>query len=207
MRSSRVAFATLTAALLLGGCSSSATSTASPTPATQSPAAKSSPSSKASTHVALDPCLLVTSAEASSLTGVTYAGGTEDTTTSGGKICFYGSQTINLVEVFLAQAPDAATANSEWAQKEAEAQTQLSKAAPPGVTVNITINDVSNISGADRAALGMLSETFNGHTLNGIGIYILKGAVFVSFVAVVLDHAAPSSSAMEAEASVILKRI
>src|SRR5690348_10178293 len=57
----------------------------------------------------LDPCQIVTSAEASALAGANFTTGIEQTTDGGGRICVYGYQTQNVFMVLVAQGPDAAT--------------------------------------------------------------------------------------------------
>ena len=64
----------------------------------------------------------MTSAEASSIAGVTFAAGKEDTTSGGAKTCGYGAKTPNVFMVIVAQAPDAATAQADWTQEQAKAQ-------------------------------------------------------------------------------------
>src|SRR5690242_18375456 len=96
------------AALLVAACGSTSSASESASP---SSAASSSPSGS---PVALDPCVLVTASEASTLAGVTFASGTEGTTEGGSKTCAYGAKTANVFTVLVAQAPDAATAQADW---------------------------------------------------------------------------------------------
>src|SRR4051794_15055715 len=84
--------------------------------------ADESSSDNAAMPTAIDPCQLVSSAEASALAGTTYTTGVEQTTGTGGNMCVYGSRTTNVFMVLVAQAPDAGTAQTNWAQYEAEAQ-------------------------------------------------------------------------------------
>jgi len=156
----------------------------------------------------LDPCQIVTSAEASKLASASYGAGKEDTTQGGGKICWYGAQTLNVLEVLVAVASDPATAQAQWSQEEAQVQSQLQQALQyaPGVTVSFNLSDTS-LSGADRAAVGTFSETFSGHPISGSGIYVLKGATFFAIVDLVVGQAAPSSTAMEGQAQTVLGRL
>ena len=98
------------AVAVLTACGSSSTATSSPAP-TASSSLSSSPTAVATT---LDPCVLVTSSEASTIAGVTYGVGREETY-SGSKGCTYGYQTLNVFMDLVAQAVDAHTARAEWA--------------------------------------------------------------------------------------------
>jgi phage protein D len=201
----RKAFApvALLAVVLLAACGS--TSTASNT---NTPSPSSSPSTQASpTQTTVDPCQVVTQAEASQLAGTTYGAGKEDTTSGGAKICWYGAQTLNVFQVLVATASSAAAAQAQWDQEKSQVQAQLEKAsAVPGLTITINISDTS-LSGADRAAVGTITETYNGHTISGSAIYLLKGPIFFAMVDLVVGHAAPTSAAMEAEAQIALRRL
>jgi hypothetical protein len=157
---------------------------------------------------ALDPCQLVTSDEASALAGATYTTGVENTSdSSGSRTCVYGGQTPNVFMVTVAQAPDADTAQAYWAQYEAEAQNLIQRTVPAGVTVSFDVTDLASLAGADRAAVGQLSQTVGGRTINGSAIYLLKGASFVTFSDLLLDQPAPSNDALEAEAGTVLGRL
>ena len=188
------------AALLLTACgSSSAAGSASPTPSTTSTASAS--------PVALDPCVLVTAAEASALAGVTFAAGTEGTTDSGGgKTCTYGAGTTNVLTVLVAQAPDAATAQADWAQEQAKGQAALQKALPAGVAANLAVVDAS-VAGADKAAVATMSATISGVMVAITAIYVLKGATFLYTGDITVGKASPTPAAMEAQAGTSLSRI
>jgi hypothetical protein len=188
---------------------SSATTAATPTPA---PTGTATPSSQATAvATSLDPCQLVTSSEASSLTGATYASGAESTTSGGGKICVYGSQTTDVFEVLVAVAPDATTAEADWSQEESQVtsalQSGVAEAQSAGVSLNFTINDTSNVSGADMAAVGTFGTTISGVSIGGTAIYVLKGATFFAISDLEVGRTAPSTSAMEAQAQTTLGRI
>ena len=212
-------------AMLIAGCTSSASPSASslaaaaPTTAvsstpttTPTPSATTAPTASATTAqsaapTSLDPCQLVTATEASSLAGASFPAGTEGTTSGGGRTCVYGAQTTNVFSVLVAQAPDAATAQADWTQEEAKAQSTLEKGVPSGVTVSLNLSDVSNVAGADRAAVGTGSATISGETIHGSVIYLLKGAAFVYFGDLVLGKAAPATADMEAQATTTLGRV
>jgi Protein of unknown function (DUF3558) len=198
----------LTAIALLAACGTTSTSTATPTPttppATATPAPTPTPTVVPTTT---DPCQLVTSQEASSLAGASYGAGRPDTTSGGAKICIYGYQTLNVFLVLVAVATDAATAQADWAQEEAKAQAALNQGAGQGANITFNLNDVANLPGADRAAVGTASGTVSGQTISGSAIYLLKGPIFFTFSDVGLGITPPSISAMEAQAQTSLARL
>jgi hypothetical protein len=194
---------------------SSASTAATPTPVatpTPAPTSTATPASSATAvATSLDPCQLVTASEASSLAGTTYTAGTEGTTSGGGKTCVYGAQTTNVFMVELAVASDAATAEADWSQEESQVQSQMQSAVQEaqsaGVTVNFNVNDVSNVSGADMAAVGTFSTTISGVALGASAIYLLKGATFVAISDIQVGGTPPSTSAMEAQGVTTLGRV
>lgn len=165
-------------------------------------------------NVSLDPCLLVTASEASSLAGATFGTGTEQTNTdtAGGgtsRICIYGGTTGNVFEVLVAQAASASAAQADWSAEEAKVQSSLSSGSsnlPPGMTFQFNVNDTS-VSGADKAAAGTINATISGQTVAGTVVYVLKGAAFGAITDITVGHAAPSVSAMEGQASTTLGRM
>ena len=189
------------AVLVLAACGSTST-TAETTP---TPSTGASPSA-AGTPPAVDPCQLVTQTEASQLAGTTYSSSKEDTT-SNGKICWYGAQTLNVFEVFVVTASSAAVAQSQWDQEKNQVTSELQKeAATPGVTLNVNVSDTS-MTGADRAASGTFNGTISGHTFAGTAVYFLKGANFVGIVDLVVDNTPPTVAAMEAQGQTTLGRL
>ena len=202
-------FFSLTAGLavaMLAACTSN-TPVANNSPAS-SPSTAASPSAQASAvATTTDPCQLVTAAEASSLAGASYSVGKEETTSGGGKLCWYGAQTRNVFEVFVGVASDASTAQTQWDQEKSEVQADLLKATNvSGVKITLNVSDTT-LSGADRAASGTLNESFNGHVLAASAVYMLKGATFAAIVDLVLDQPAPAIASMETQAQTVLGRL
>jgi hypothetical protein len=156
--------------------------------------------------VAVDPCQLVTSAEASSLAGTTYATGVDQTYDNGTRGCVYGYQTTNVFLVVVTQAPDADTAQQTWADQEQRAQALLGQGLPPNVTVSYALTDLS-LSGYDRATLAGGTGTIGSRTINVTAIYLLKGPTFVTFSDLVLDNPAPTGDAMQSEAATVNGRL
>ena len=214
------AFCAIAIAVAVAACSSTAASNAPsqavvvPTPAaitpapatpepTPTPPPTASPSLAASVLAAtavptsIDPCQLVPAQEASQLAGATYTTGKEESTSGNSKICWYGANTLNVFEVLVAQAPDQATIDAEKA--DALAQLQKTAGSPIQITMLTGVGD-------DAASLS-LSESISGQTLNGSGIYVLKGLVFFAIVDLVANKPAPSGAAMQAEALTVIGRL
>jgi len=190
-------------ALLLVACGSSTTSgSSSPTPSTPTPTPQQSAS-----PVALDPCQLVTSSEASSIAGASFTAGKEDTTSGGAKTCAYGAQTRNVFLVLVTQAPDAATAQADWTQEQAKAEAAIQQGLPQGSSVNLTVTNLTNVAGADKAAIASFNTMISGQAVGLIAIYLLKGSTFVTFSDLVLGKPAPTAAAMEAQAQTTLGRL
>ena len=202
----KLAFIAGPAAALLAACGSSGTTaqTTSTPPAEITPRATASP-----TPVTIDPCQLVTSGEASQLAGVSFATGREETTPdNGGRTCVYGYQTRNVFTVVVNVAPDAATAQADWSQAEAQAQTYLQQIVSQagGPAIQVSVSDVS-ITGADKAAVGTFAEPINGVTIAGSAVYALKGKIFFTFSDLLLGAAPPSTSSMQAQAAIVIGRL
>lgn len=197
----------LTALLMLAACGGSSESASnSPGPSGSAPA-QLTPSSSASSNANLDPCQLVTQQEASQLAGASFAAGKEETISNGAKMCTYGAQTLNVFMVEVAVAPDAATAQAQWAQEEAQAQANLQQfVAQAGGNVTLNAADIT-LSGADKAAAATSTATISGQTISISAIYVLKGAVFFMFSDLVLGKTAPTTAQMQAQAAIVLTRV
>ncbi len=197
----------LAAFVMVAACGGSNPTANNPSPS-PSPSASAQPTSNANANVTLDPCQLVTQQEASQLAGGTaFTAGREETTSGGAKMCVYGGQTTDVFMVEVAVASDAATAQSMWAQEESRAQTAIQQiVSQQGVSINLSAGDIT-LPGADKAAAASANGDFVGHTLNISAVYVLKGRVFFTFSDLARDKAAPSMSAMEAQAQTVLTRI
>ena len=192
---------TLMALLALSACGGSNQTAGGGSP---SPTA---PTPSASANANLDPCQLVTQQEASQLAGVSFGAGTEQTISSGAKMCVYGGKTLNVFTVEVAVAADVATAQAAWAQEEAQAQAGMQQlVAQSGASVTLSAGEIT-LPGADKAATAIASGNIQGQTLNISAIYVLKGAVFFTFADLALGKPAPPASAMAAQAETVLTRV
>lgn len=184
----------------------STAATASAASAATSPAASASPSSSQSgVATSLDPCQIVPAAEASAVAGATFGAGQEEPSGTDGKRCVYGSETTNVFSVIVGQADTSADAEADYSQEEADAQSAITRQVPSGVKFNEHTQDVSGL--ADRATVVNGSVSMGGESIAASAIYLLKGAVFLSFSDVVVGSNAPTASALEAEATKALARI
>jgi trimeric autotransporter adhesin len=218
------ALLTVTAAVVasaLAACGSSGSSgTTPPAPQPASVAATASAASSAATSAAtsagaassqsavatsLDPCQIVPASEASAVAGASYGAGQEEPSGTDGKRCVYGSETTNVFSVIVGQAATSADADSYWSQEESDEQTALKKQVPAGVKLKEQTQDVSGL--ADRATVVTGSVSLGGESIAASAIYLLKGTVFLSFSDEVVGGAAPTATALEAEASKALARV
>jgi hypothetical protein len=184
----------LALAVLLSACSPVSSTLTPPPAATSAPTQTATPTS-------LDPCVLIDSQEASTFTGASYGAGEEGTIPGGGKLCTYGSETTNMFTVEVAQAPDVDTAQNYKAQFLADLEANAQKLAIHG------LNTTELPTFADGATLAQLSLNVNGIAISGSAIGFLKGTVFIGFSDVVRGGAAPDSTAVQAEAEIVLGRL
>ena len=185
--------------------SAAATASAASPAATSAATSPGTVSSQSGAATSLDPCQIVPASEASALAGVTYGAGQEEPSGTDGKRCVYGSQTDHVFSVIVGQAATVADADTEWSAERADAQTALTKQVPSGVKFHEQTQDVSGL--ADRASVATGSVSLGGESIAASAIYLLKGAVFLSFSDVVVGGAAPTATAMEAEAQKALARV
>jgi hypothetical protein len=212
MRRTAATFTIIASGLLLGACSSPATtassqaaSTATPSAANSAAAVPSSAGASSAAATSLDPCQLVTSAEASSLAGTSYGAGKEESSGQDGKRCVYGSETTNVFTVEVGQDANPAAAQADWSKAQAQAQALVSKKLPAGITLSLKTQNVPGL--ADRAATVYGSTRVAGHTIGFSGIYLLKGSTFLAFQDTLLGHVPPSAADMESEAQKALARV
>ena len=198
----------LALAVLLSACSPSSNNPATPTPTTviaqinlPLPTATPVPTSvdqQLTAQASLDRCALVDSQDASTYAGASFGPGEESTTAGGGRICTYGSETANVFMVEVAQAPDVATAVAAKADFLAMLQASAQKLASGGLNVT------QLPAFADGATMAQLNTGAGGVAINGSAIGVLKGAIFFGFSDVVMGGAAPSATAVQAEATTLL---
>lgn len=182
-----------------------ATASAASSAAASAAASPAAASSQSAVATQLDPCQIVPAAEASAVAGTTFGAGREEPSGTDGKRCVYGSETTNVFSVIVGQADTAADAQADYSQEEADAQSAITKQVPSGVKFSEQTQDVSGL--ADRATVVNGSVNMGAESVAASAIYLLKGAVFLSFSDVVVGSSAPTASALEAEAPKALARL
>ena len=173
----------------------------SPSASSSDVTASEAPATPLATAVAtaIDPCQLVTPAEASTLTGASFSAGQESTTEGHGKICTYGQQGT-VFQVIVGVAPDEATAKAG----EQDAIGLLQKAAANGLTVTQLPGFADGVDAATLTG----SKTIAGQTFAATAIYLLKGTTFVGISDIAtLGAKAPSEQQMQDQAKVTLTRL
>jgi hypothetical protein len=113
------------------------------------------------------------------------------------KLCYYGSQTTDVFQVGIVQAPDLATVQAQ----EAEAKAALQATAGSG----LAFIDLQGVG--DAATVVQASKSVNGTTLSLCGIYVVKGTIFFFITDVAANHAVPNNAALQGEAMVVLGRL
>jgi hypothetical protein len=180
----------------------SATATTSPStaPASEAPSESALPSAVATD---IDPCQLITSADASALTGVTFGAGKESTENNV-RMCTYAAPGPNLFSVEVAIAPDVATAKAAEAAQEKDLQTQASDLASLGLTVTKLPNFAPNTD----AALMQGGMSAGGQSIAARAMFVLRNVTFFGFSDVAVNGGQPpSEQKMKDEAMTLLGKL
>jgi hypothetical protein len=148
----------------------------------------------------IDPCQLITSQEAGKLAGASFGAGLEETLSGNSRMCTYGAQTKNVIEVLVAIAPDVATAKQAEASAEADVQASAAQ-----LSVGMTITKLPGFAPNTDAVLMELKPNSIG--VAGRAIYVLRGTAFFGFSDLVLGGAAPSADAVKAQAMTTLGKL
>lgn len=212
MKPVHATLAALTMAALLFGCGLGSTAATTATPSTvpiapppqqaptDTPAATDQPQTTSS-PTSLDPCVLVPKDEASTLANYTFGDGVEETNPDGGKRCVYGSQTTNVMNIEVAQAPDVATAKQYKDSFIADIQSQAAQLASQGLVVT-QVPDF-----ADGAVQAELNISISGISISGSAFAFLKGTVFFGMSDVSRGQPAPTIDALKGEANTVIGRL
>ncbi len=213
----RTGAVTLLAALALAACSSSnGTDQPTPTPtvsatatptvaATASPTESASASASESTNTvptAYDPCELVTAAEASTLSGASFAAGTKSDTSGGGQICNYSAAGI-VVEVLVGQSTDTETAVAQ----EPAFKAQLENGVAQAGVVNPILTEIPEFETGVDAAVLEGHATVQGVLVSAIALYALKGPTFLAISEVTIGGNPATSDEIQTQAHTSLGRI
>jgi hypothetical protein len=139
------------------------------------------------------------------LANAKFGPGKEESNAGGGKECIYGSQTTNVVTVEVAVAADAATAQADYSEEQAQAQTLIETKLPPGTVAKLNTTNTEGIG--DRASTVTGTSAILGKPIYFTGIYVLKGPVFFLIGDLVVDAKPPTVAAIQDQAKVTLGRI
>lgn len=181
--------------------SSAPTSSPSAAAASGGPSESALPSAVATD---IDPCQLITSADATTLTGVTFGAGKETTTENNLKMCTYSAAGPNLFSVEVAVAPDVATAKAAEAAQEADLKAQASDLASLGLTVT----ELPNFAENTDAALMQGGMSAAGQSIAARAMFVLRNTVFFGFSDVAVNGGQPpSEQAMKDEAMTLLGKV
>jgi uncharacterized protein DUF3558 len=177
-----------------------ATSSATAEPSASTSASASEVAQATAVPTSIDPCQLVTPAEATTLTGAPFTAGEEGTGANNVKTCTYGQEGVVLT-VVAAVAPDEATAKAN----EAATKADLEKNAPG---LPIKVEELPGFAPGVDAAVASGSMSSGGLSYAGIAIYVLKGTEFFAITDIAtLSGQAPTSAQLQDQAKVALGRL
>ena len=209
------------AALAVAGCTSgaspSATSptigNASPPPAaseTIAPAPSDTTASDAPSESALpsavatniDPCQLITSADASSWVGVKFGAGKETTNENNIRSCTYAAPGPNIFFVAVGIAPDVDTAKAAEAAEEASLQEKANQLG------TLAIEKIPNFADNTDAAILQGSMTAGGQKIGARAMYVLRGTTFFTFSDIAINNGTPpTEQAFKDKANELLAKL
>jgi len=211
------------AALAVAGCTGGASPSAvapiignaSPPPAaseTTAPAPSDTTSSEAPSESALpsavatdiDPCQLITSADASSWVGVKFGAGKETTNENNIRSCNYNAAGPNLFFVAVGIAPDVATAKAAEAAEEANLQSQAESMAK----LNLTLEKLPNFADNTDAAILQGGLSAAGEKVAARAMFVLRGTTFFTFSDTAINSGEPpSEQAFKDKANELLAKL
>ena len=151
---------------------------------------------------AIDPCTLITPAEASKLTGSSFGPSKPTTNANNARTCDYGQQGL-FFNVLVVVAPDAATAKAQ----EPAFKADLEKMASDAGLKSVKLTELPDFEPGVDAAVIHGSVTAGGQTIKGVSLYALKGAVLFAMSEVMFGGTVTSDAAMEAQAKDSLGRL
>ena len=190
----------VTAAPSVPASSPAASVSAAPEPSAAESASSSEAAQATAVPTSIDPCALVTPAEASALTGANFTEGQASTDDNNVKSCNYGQEGVDLT-VVAAVAPDEATARKNEDQTKADLEKD-SGGLP------YKLEEFPNFAPGVDAAVASGSASSGGLSFSGIAIYVLKGTEFFAITDIAtLSGQAPTSQQMQDQAKVALGRI
>lgn len=148
----------------------------------------------------IDPCQLITAADASALVGATFGAGKASTTENNLKICTYAAPGPNIFSVEVAVAPDVATAKAAEAATKADLESKTNN-------IPMTVTELPNFAPDTDAALLEGAMSGGGLSAAGKAMFLLKGTTFVGFSDFSVGGQPPSAQAMKDKATEVLGKL
>lgn len=147
----------------------------------------------------LDPCVLLDSAAAQNLTGISLGNGVESTLDSGVNVCTYGANTANVLMVEVGQTKDVDAAKALQASFLNDIKEGLAQFGD----IPTHVTEISDFG--DGAVSATLDET--AINVTGGAFAFRKNTIFFGFSDLVLGGKAPTPEAMRAEAALVLDKL
>ena len=145
----------------------------------------------------VDPCQLITAADAGTLAGTTFGAGKESETEGHAKMCVYGAQTKNVFTVAVAIAPSTDVAKAE----ETAVINQLKQTAAEAGKNALQTSVVPNFADGTDAVIMKMGPILG---INGAAIYVLRGTTFFGFSDLVVGGNAPTIDDVKQKAMDVL---
>ena len=151
----------------------------------------------------IDPCQLITSADASSWVGVTFGAGKESDNENNVRSCTYAAPGPNLFIVAVAIAPDADTAKAAEAAEEADLQSQANQLG------TLAIKKIPNFADNTDAAILQGSMSAGGQKIGARAMYVLRGTTFFAFSDIAINNGGtpPTEQAFKDKANELLAKL
>ncbi len=145
----------------------------------------------------IDPCQLITAADAGKLAGATFGAGKESETAGHAKMCVYGAQTKNVFTVTVAIAPSTDVAKAEETAVINQLKDTAKQAGPNALETSV----VPNFADGTDAVIMKMGPVLG---INGAAIYVLRGTTFFGFSDVVVGGNAPTIDDVKQKAMDVL---
>jgi hypothetical protein len=164
--------------------------------------APSEPALPSAVATDIDPCQLITSADASSWVGVKFGAGKETTNENNIRSCTYAAPGPNIFFVAVGIAPDVDTAKAAEAAEEADLQSQANELG------NMAIEKIPNFADNTDAAIMQGSVSAGGQKLGARAMYVLRGTTFFTFSDIAINNGTPpTEQAFKDKANELLAKL
>ena len=110
-----------------------------------------------------------------------------------------------MFDILVGVAADSKTAQAQFSQEQAQAQTLLATKLPP--SVQIKFNSANTAGIGDRAVTVTGTTTVLGKQISFTAIDVLEGATFFTIGDLVIGVTPPTVAAMQAQAQTVIGRL